>query len=227
MGARVLTGPLEENLGRARLQVLDAACAGEVGSRAGVALPDLLVSVALISTLLAAALPLFATVREWGRGVAAAHYLAGRLRAARADALARSSRVAVQFSGRGGRLGYAVYRDGNGNGVRTSEIRSRVDPEVAPWEALSGQFPGVDFGFVAGRNTPAPPPDSQTFTDADDPIRFGPSRLASFSAMGTGTPGSVYLRTRGGDQFAVRILGGSGRIRVLHYEPATRVWRSR
>ena len=48
--------------------------------------------------------------------------------------------------------------------------------------------------------------------------------LMSFTPLGTASSGTLYLRGRDGSQYAVRVLGATGRTRVLRYEPVTRTW---
>ena len=45
----------------------------------------------------------------------------------------------------------------------------------------------------------------------------GGVRLFSFSPDGTATTGSVYLESRDGSRFAVRVLGATARIRIERY----------
>ena len=47
-----------------------------------------------------------------------------------------------------------------------------------------------------------------------EPIRFGSARMVSFSPLGTGTPGTFYLRNRT-SMAGVRVTGGSARVRIL------------
>jgi hypothetical protein len=58
-------------------------------------------------------------------------------------------------------------------------------------------------------------------------LRIGASQFVSFGPGGTGTSGTLYLSTREGRQLAVRLLGATGRIRVLAFQPATGHWEPR
>jgi len=58
-----------------------------------------------------------------------------------------------------------------------------------------------------------------------DPVRFGSSNIASFSPLGSCTAGTLFLRSTGGAQFAVRIAGVTGRSRVLRYESLKSGWK--
>ncbi len=49
--------------------------------------------------------------------------------------------------------------------------------------------------------------------------------MAVFSALGTSTPGSLYIRGRRDAQYAVRLFGQTGKIRVLKFDQKTRLWK--
>jgi len=46
----------------------------------------------------------------------------------------------------------------------------------------------------------------------------------SFSPMGSASSRTLYLRGADGSQYAVRVLGATGRTRVLRYVNASRTW---
>ena len=58
-------------------------------------------------------------------------------------------------------------------------------------------------------------------------MRIGRSRILTFTPIGTATSGTLYLRGRGSIQFAVRVLGATGRTRVLRYDARLRKWVAR
>ncbi len=122
----------------------------------------------------------------------------------------RSAHVALRFDeGRSG-ITFRMFVDGNHNGVRTIDIASRVDPALDAPARLSDLFPGVAIAVSgdAGR----------------DPLRIGSSNLLSFTPLGTATSGTIFVRGRDGSQFAIRVLGATGRTRVQRYVPRTRTW---
>jgi hypothetical protein len=81
-------------------------------------------------------------------------------------------------------------------------------------------FPGVSFDVDPSLRGPDGEPGSA------DPVRFGVSDIASFSPEGTGSAGSLYLRSARGQQFAVRVGNITGRTRILKYDIASGTWRS-
>jgi hypothetical protein len=58
-----------------------------------------------------------------------------------------------------------------------------------------------------------------------DPIRFNQSDLASFSPLGTSTPGSLYLSDGLRRLAVVRVANNAGRMRAYTWDPERRVWR--
>lgn len=142
---------------------------------------------------------------------------------ARAYALTRGMTVGIKFRRDGGRYEWALYRDGNGNGIRTAEIVSGIDRSLGltiPW-ARSDVRPGI----IADGTVPDPGSPGSALDRPDDPIRFGGSDICSFSPGGESTPGSVYLWD-GRDRMAVvRVFGRSAKIRTLFYFRGEKTWR--
>ena len=64
-----------------------------------------------------------------------------------------------------------------------------------------------------------------TLTTLDAPIRLGAARQLSLSPIGTATSGTLYIASRRGVQYAVRIAGVTGRVRVLRYVPGLAQWQ--
>lgn len=141
---------------------------------------------------------------------------------ARMLAVKRSASVALRFEPVGGGYAIAEYLDGNGNGIPSAEIAAGIDPQLAPRELLSEQFPSIVFGLVA--NTPDVDGVRSAFDS--DGVRFGVSRILSLAPDGTASPGTVYLHGRRG-QFAVRVLGATGRTRVLRFDTGSGRWLTR
>ena len=106
---------------------------------------------------------------------------------------------------------FSVFQDGNGDGVRTTDIQAGVDQLIESAVSIGEEFPGADIGV-----TPTSP--------ATDPVQIGAANLLTFTPLGTATSGTVYIRDREGTQWAVRVLGATGRTRVLRYDERTRAW---
>ena len=187
---------------------------------AGYSLIELVFVMGLVATVSAMAVPQSLSALDDTRTAGAARYIAARLQRARTEAIARSANVGVKFTLAGGHYLYGVYVDGNGNGVRTSEIASGVDAEIVAPERLSDQFPSVDFGALPD----LPAVDAGGTPPGSDPIRLGTSNLASFSAQATASSGSVYVRGQRA-QYVVRLYGDTARTRILRFDTRTRQWR--
>lgn len=173
----------------------------------GFTLVEVLFTLGLIGVLTIVSVPQVLSSLSKSRGVAAARYVASRMALARAQAVSRSANVALRFTAGAGGTFVAVFMDGNANGVRMADIEADIDPVVSADVLLSDLFPGV-----------------QVTLEPEGAVAAGPSRLFSFTAMGTATSGSVYLRGPDGTQWAVRVLGTTGRTRVLRYSPADGGW---
>jgi hypothetical protein len=164
---------------------------------------------------------------EWGAQVQlelAASEVVAVLRHARADATRRYEQVAVKFDTSGPEPRWRLHRDGDGDGVRSDDLRSGVDPRVTPPRPLSYFGRRVHFGFPEGARPRDPADPRRRLEGLDDPIRFNRSDLASFGPLGTGTPGSVYL-TDGRRLVVVRVLNRTGRVRILAWDRNTDTWR--
>lgn len=194
--------------------------------RNGYTLVEALVAVALAALLALVTVPPLLRGSGRARVRLAAAEVTAALRLARALAARHATHVALRFESLGGeRIGFAIYRDGDGDGVRRDDIAAGSDPLVVPRQELCHLGRGAGFGFAPG---PAPrdPGDPRRRLDRlDDPIRFNQSDLASFGPFGQVTPGSVYLTDGARHQAVVRVFGRTGRTHVLWYDPDAELWR--
>jgi hypothetical protein len=164
--------------------------------------------------------PVLGSLDDW-RTLGAAHYVSSRLHQTRMEAVARTAHTALRFMPAGGTYAYAVYVDGNRNGVLSRDIQDGIDREVQRRERLFEQFPGVDFGALPG----LPPVDPASPPPGDDPVRFGASDMVTFTPLGTSSPGSVYIKGRRDAQYVVRVFGTTGKIRILRFNPRSGTWK--
>jgi type II secretory pathway pseudopilin PulG len=191
---------------------------------AGQSLVELLVVMAVAATVVAVGLqPLFNWVAGLRVEMAAAE-VAGALQMARLYAARSNVNVAVKFrTGADGAVTYALYRDGDGDGVRNRDIDRGIDPVERAPHPLARLGKGIRFGFPPGK--PPRDPSGRRLTRLDDPIRFNRSDLASFSSRGTATPGTVYLTDGRYHLAAARVNNRAGRITVLRYDRVLGKWR--
>ena len=187
----------------------------------GFTLIELLVSVAFTTVLVGMALPIGADAIDDLHTASAARFLAARIAANRMDAISRSRAIGVRFQPSTPDYQFAAFADGNGNGVRTAEITAGIDAPVGKSRQLSDDFPRVRFGLAIG----TPDVDGVRNTSADG-VRIGTPRILTVSPDGTATSGTLYVQGRRA-QYAVRVLGATGRTRVLKYDAGARAWISR
>ena len=178
--------------------------------RAGFTLIEVIFVMAVIVILAGMAVPQTMASVDRSRAWAATRYLASRMALARMQAVGRSATVGLRFADLEGAFGFDTFVDGNRNGVRTREIASGVDRPLDPPTRLSDLFPGVVIGLSEDED--------------GDPVRTGSTSLMSFTPVGTATSGTIYIRGRDGSRFAVRVLGATGRTRVLRFVARTSDW---
>jgi type II secretory pathway pseudopilin PulG len=187
----------------------------------GHSLVELLFVAGIVATAGGIAVPQMLAGLDDNRAIGATRYLSARLHRTRAEAVMRSADVAMQFvKADDGGYRFAVYVDGNRNGIRAHDIAGGVDRRLGAIERLGDSFKGVEFGANPG----LPAVDSGGAAPGSDPIRLGPSGFATFTALGTATPGSLYIRSDRGAQYVVRIFGETGKTRVLRFNPRAKQW---
>jgi hypothetical protein len=114
---------------------------------------------------------------------------------------------------------FTEVADGNGNGLRTADVQRGEDPAIAAPDMLTWHFQGVTFGILAGV------PDANGVpAGTSDGVRLGSSELLSMNPNGSSSPGTLYVHGRRRAQYAVRVLGETGRVRVLRYDTHRLAW---
>jgi prepilin-type N-terminal cleavage/methylation domain-containing protein len=185
----------------------------------GFSLLEVLVVVAIMAAVAAVALPRFRPMLADAHLLAAGREFRSHFRLAASAAIRGNVYTAIRFERLSGEeVRYAVYRDGDDDGVRSDDIKAGRDPLLAgPFPLATG--PTVRVGILPG--VPALPPERGALSG--DPIRFGSSDILSFSPLGTATPGTFYLMGDGA-QAAVRVTGGTARVRLMVWRGA---WKER
>ena len=186
----------------------------------GYTLLELLFTIAIGATLVGIAVPLTSGATDEIRTAGAARYLATAIISARIDAIKRSAAVGLRFEPQGPDYLLSLHADGNGNGVRTADILTGVDRLLGSAEFVSDRHPGVRFGLLPGIA------DLDGAMGLADGVRIGVARILTLSPTGGATSGTLYLHGRR-SQYAVRVLGATGRVRVFHYDPGARQWNSK
>ena len=187
----------------------------------GYSLVELLTVVAIIGTIAVCAVPAFANYRRRMSVLAAAEQLRNIFRLTRQRAISSGHNVGVKFIA-GREWTYAIYEDGDGDGVRNDDIDRKIDRRLVGPAIVMPSFHIATIGLLT---TTVKDPDGDALKPDASPIQFGRSTICSFSPMGSGTPGTVYLIDGGGQLWAARCTGNGGRIRLLRYDG--RKWGTR
>lgn len=168
---------------------------------AGYSLVECLFVITLVVIIAGATAPPLMTGLERSRAYAAARFVHGRLMLARAQAGARGATVAVQVAGTPERAVLTTIVDGNRNGVRMTDVTDGVDIRDTTITPLQSAFRGVRLEPITAEGV-----------------------LFSFSPLGTSSSGTFYITGQDGSRFAVRVLGATGRARVLRHLAASDSW---
>lgn len=186
----------------------------QASRRPGYALVELLVVAGIVVAVLTAAVPVLDRASAAADAAGAARFLAARVAAARLDATRQQRTMAVRFT-RTSPLSFVTAMDGDGDGVSTADLGSGVDVVTRPADRLEDHYARARFGIAAD----VPGIDGgPTLRAGDDPLRLGTGDQISLTPGGTATSGTVYIASRTGVQYAVRISGITGRARVLRYD---------
>lgn len=187
----------------------------------GFTLIEQLLVVAIMVTVIGIALPITTDALDALRTQSAARYLAARIVNARMDAVKRSRYIALRFEPGVPDYTYRYFADGNHNGVRTADIKAGVDPPLDTGEHIGDNFGGVTLRLMDD----IPDADGAMHTGTDG-VRIGVVKLLTMGPDGTATSGTLYVRGRNA-QYAIRILGVTGRVRVLQYLRGQHKWINR
>ena len=116
----------------------------------GFSLLELVLVLGLLALTAAIAVPSILGGLDDARAVAAARHVAALARLTRVQAATRSTRVGLRFEQEGATYRYAVYVDGNGNGLRRRDIRRGVDEPITRWNGLATASPGSYSAWQPG-----------------------------------------------------------------------------
>lgn len=191
----------------------------------GFTLLELLVALTIFSMLTVLSLPAIMNATGKLRLAMAAQEVVSAMRTARFQAIRNSTNVALKFrTGPGGNTEFALYADGDGDGVLSRDIQSGVDRLLGSPRRATSFGRRAHIGFPPGP-LPRDPGNPSRRLSAGDAVRFNQSDMASFSPLGGATPGSIYLTDGRRQVVVVRVLNRTGRVRVLYYDPDRQTWR--
>ncbi|HET8947086.1 MAG TPA: GspH/FimT family pseudopilin [Candidatus Polarisedimenticolia bacterium] len=189
----------------------------------GFSLIEASLALAFLGILLVVVVPVSAATLTRARVAAAAMDMAATFARLRAQAIAEHRRVGLRFTTGPGPVSFAVYADGDGDGVRSDDIASGRDPRLEPPRDLASHYDGIDFGVLA-TSIPEVPPQSGAILPGDDPIRFGSADIVTFTPWGTATGGSVFVSDGHDTVCAVVLYGKTGRLRTFRLDRSANRW---
>jgi len=184
---------------------------------------DTLVALALMGLGVAIALPSLTSLRGQASLERVARQLAADAIRCRAEAINRRANVALVFDQHGDRFSYVPVADGDGDGVLRRDIQRGQDRPCGPRIRLDDLCRGARIGVPPGWGVPDPA--GRGRLAPGDGVRAGRSDMLSFSPLGDATPATVYFNDGRERMLAVRIYGGTARVRVLEWRRGWAGWR--
>ena len=187
----------------------------------GYSLAEILTVLAIIGLIAAVALPAFASLRRRSAVRAAAVAMRSIFHGARSRAVTRGEYCGVKFLQSGAQWQFALYDDGDGDGIRNDDITRGTDRRVTPPRVVLPESSLVSIGLLPET---VRDPDGDKLLPAASPVQFGKSTICSFSPLGESTSGTVYLKAPDRNLWAVRVYGATAKMRVIRYDVASRKW---
>jgi type II secretory pathway pseudopilin PulG len=188
----------------------------------GSCLLELLAIVGIIAMFLLVALPAFGNIGRKRALRAATAELRSIFALTRARAISRNINCGLKFKKTGPVWQFAVYEDGDRDGVRNDDIAKGVDRLLDQPRVVFRESGLVTIGLLDQKIND---PDGDPLPPTKGPVAFNRTTICSFSPLGQATPGSIYL-TDGRDLWCVRVYGATAKLRTLRYDPKKKRWLS-
>ena len=185
---------------------------------------DSIVTLALAGILVSWAAAIAGRVVADAHTAAAAREFAVLFQALRWKSVNENRNVGLFFEQSAGAWHWFEVGDGNGNGLRSAEVRNGTDVKRSGPHRLETTHRGVRLGFPTGQTVPDIPPRTGVL-GGTDPIRFGRSDLISFSPRGRSSSGTLFVTDGRHRLFGVRLYGAATRIRVWRWDDREMQWR--
>ncbi|HET7437150.1 MAG TPA: GspH/FimT family pseudopilin [Thermoanaerobaculia bacterium] len=190
----------------------------------GLSLIELLIVVAIIGLIAGVGLPSFASMHRRNAVKAACAELRTTFYLARSRAIAHDRNSGLKFETVDGEWRFALYDDGDGDGLRSDDIRRGVDRRVTPLRRVLPESAAAKIGLPP---VPIVDPDGDRIAAGASPVQFNRSTICSFSPVGSSTPGTIYITDDVGELWAVRVYGTTAKMRLLRYDAARKRWEQR
>ncbi|MBW3670392.1 MAG: prepilin-type N-terminal cleavage/methylation domain-containing protein [Acidobacteria bacterium] len=196
--------------------------AEKVSGQHGHTLIEVATVVAIIGSLVIVAVPSFSTMQKRAAVRVAAKEIRSAFHAARSQAITTGRATALKFHDDGQTWLWNLYEDGDWDGVRTADIKKGIDRRISgPNMILSDErrirISMPDFAL--------PDPDTnKPLGPGGTPVRFGKSKICSFSPRGSSSSGTIFMTDGYELAAAVRVYGATARIRTMIYDPKHGTW---
>lgn len=191
----------------------------------GSSLTEILAVLAIGGMIASASVPHVSAMVARGKVRGAAREIAAIFRQARWEAVSKGRSIGVEFKKEEGRYLYRIYEDGNSNGIRKADIESGKDPLLRGPYQVRNRYGSIDLSILKGKPVKKIPPDTGFIENPDDPVKFGKSDIASFSAKGDSSSGTVYISDGKDRMMAVVLFGPTVRTRVWEYVYEENKWK--
>jgi len=185
---------------------------------------EILIVVAIVGLTAGIATPHAQSLRRRAAVRATVVEIRAMFRAARMRAITRNAYTGVKFTQGSRDWEFAIYDDGNRNGIHSNEIALGIDRKVTASRAVS-QSP--ELARVELRASVAVDPDGAKIKPGASPVQFGSGSICSFSPIGQSTSGTIYITDSGGQAWAVRVFGSTARVRLLRYDDVRKKWEDK
>ncbi|HEV7242130.1 MAG TPA: hypothetical protein VGQ36_23065 [Thermoanaerobaculia bacterium] len=181
---------------------------------------DVLILVAFVGIVIGIGYPNVVRVQRRMALKSATGELRSIFHIARIRAISGGKGAGLKFEEIRGGWHYAMYSDGDRDGIQNDDIKTGIDTLIVPPRAVFSQSRNVTIGLIDG---PVRGPDGDLVRE---PVMFNQSAICSFSSVGEATPGTIYVRDKHGDLWCLRVSGLTSKVQTLRYDRETKRWES-